>query len=175
MVSKRKILKKKPKDPRCPKRPANSFGFFLRDNQAAALNSPLMRRYRQAMVLKVAGKMWRKSSPEVKKKAIRLASQSKKRYLIQRSKYKPPTAEQWQHIVNNWPKRFRVNYNFFVMDVFRNIWRANHGSGFGDVSRMVAKRWRKMSDKEKKPYNQRYQKDRKRHQREVKALWASIH
>ena len=117
MVSRMKNMRRLPKDPRRPRGSPTSFGFFLRENQTAALNSPLMRSYRQAMVLKVAGKMWRKSNPEEKSKHIQSARQSNDRYKLQLGQYKPPTAEQWQHIRSNWPKRFRVNYNFFVKDV----------------------------------------------------------
>ena len=179
MVSRMKVERKLPKDPRRPKRPMNGFGYFLRDNRAAALNSPMMKFYQQAMVFKVAGKMWRKSTPEVRNKAIQLANQSKEKYNLEAKNYKAPTAEQWQHIVNNWPKRYRVNYNFFVKDLFGNIWKANHSAGthrdrFGAVSRMVAKHWRKLSEKEKESYNERYAQDRHRYQREVNSLWASI-
>ena len=179
MVSKMKISRKLPKDPRRPRQPPTSFGYFLRDNQAAALNSPMMRAYRQAMVLKVAGKMWRKSTPEERNQHIQTARQSTERYKRELGQYKPPTAEQWRHIGSNWPKRSRVNYNFFVMDVFGGIWRTNDGAGthgvrFGAVSRMVAERWRRLSEEEKEPYNERYATDRQRYQREVKALWASV-
>ena len=179
MVSKTKISRKSPKDPRKPKRPPTSFGYFLRDNQAAALNSPMMRAYRQAMVFKVAGKMWRKSTPEERNQHIQSARQSTERYKLALGLYKPPTAEQLQHIGSNWPKRFRVNYNFFFMDVFGDIWRTKvgagtHGARFGAASRMVAERWRKLSEEEKEPYNERYATDRQRYQREVNALWASV-
>ena len=174
MVSRMKITRKLPKDPRRPRRPATSFGFFLRDNKDAALNSPMMKAYQQAMVFKVAGKMWRKSTPEVKGQHNQSARQSNERYRQEMGQYKPPTAEQWQHIRNNWPKRYRVNYNFFVMEIFGYIWRANHGARFGDVSRMVAERWRKLSEQEKEPYNKSYAIDRQRYQKEVNDLWASI-
>ena len=117
MVSRMKTLRKLPKDPRRPKQPPTSFGYFLRENQTAALNSPMMRAYRQAMVFKVAGKMWRKCTPEAKNQHNQSARQSNERYKLAMQQYNPPTAEQWEHIQNNWPKRFRVNYNFFVKDV----------------------------------------------------------
>jgi hypothetical protein len=89
------------------------------------------------------------------------------------SHYKAPTQEQWMYILKNWPKRFRVNYNFFVMARFAKTKRAHPQSGFGSISRMVATQWKNLSDAKKK-YYRKFLVDRKRYYKEVRALWASL-
>ena len=130
---------------------------------------------KNAMVAKIAGKMWKRATPEERNQAHAASTHAREKYYREVKQYKSPTAKQWQHIMENWPKRFRVNYNFFVMDHFGKIMRANPGSKFGAVSRLVANQWARLSPTEKEPYNQKYAQDRDRFEKEVNALWASIH
>jgi len=53
------------------------------------------------------------------------------------------------YILKNWPKRFRVNYNFFVMARFAKTKRAHPQSGFGSISRIVVTQWKNLSDAKK--------------------------
>lgn len=175
MAKRRKpTLRKHPKDPRRPKRPMGTFFVFLRDNREAAANSPLMNYYKQGMTAKVAGRMWKKAAPDAKDRAVQQAGQDRERYHRAAKQYRPPTKDQWQHIMNHWPKRSRVNYNFFVKEHFGQIWKANPGSKFGFVSRQVANQWAQASEEEKERYTQLFFQDRERYLREVEALWQSL-
>ncbi len=86
----------------------------------------------------------------------------------------PPTKDQWQHIMKQWPKRPTTNYLFFVKEHFGQIWKANPGSKFGFVSRQVANQWAQASEVEKERYTQLFFQDRERYRREVEALWQSL-
>ncbi len=167
-----KKMKKRPRDPRRPKKPAPNFVHFFKENREEFLKHPMMNSLRQAMAAKVAGKMWKKASPDVKSRANAAANQDKLQYTQAAKKYRPPTDEEWQYVLDNWPKKFRTSYNFFVMDWFGKIWRANPGIKFGEVSQMIASRWAQLEDKTS--YYRRYVQDRNRYIREVEALWTSL-
>lgn len=172
--------RRRPKDPRRPKRPMNSFFYFYKDNREAAANSPMMKTYMQAMTAKVAGKMWKKADPDAKNRAVQEFGQSREQYRRAAKQYRPPTKEQWQHIMTHWPKRALSNYNFFVREKFRQIWNGTHGAKskrekFGAVSRMVARRWSRLTGEEKEKYDRLSGQDRARRKKEIEDLWATLH
>ena len=180
MAKRRRTTKRRPKDPRRPKRPMNSFFYYLKENRKAAASSPMMKSYMQAMTARVAGKMWKRADPDAKNRAAREAGKSRERYRREAKKYRPPTKEQWQYIMNQWPKRALVNYNFFVRAKFRQIWNGTHGAKsrqdkFGAVSRMVGRNWSRLNEKEKEKYNQLAVQDRARYQKEIQDLWSNLH
>jgi hypothetical protein len=53
-------MKRRPKDPRRPKKPASNFVYYFKENRQDMLNHPMMNSLRNAMAAKVAGKMWKK-------------------------------------------------------------------------------------------------------------------
>ena len=174
MAPSNNLRKKMPRDPRKPKRPMNSFMHFYKAKRSEIEKHPRLRFHSQPAKARVAKEMWRKASRKDKKRAMKSYLKSKKAYTKAMKKYTPPTREQWDYIMENWPKRFRVNYNFYVMDKFAKVKKANPGSGFGAISRKVARKWKKLSQAGRKPYNKRFRKDMKRYLKAVDALWASI-
>ena len=175
MAPRYNLRKRLPRDPRKPKRPMSSFLHFYKANRGVIEKHPRMRFHAQVARSRVAKEMWKKASSKEKRRAMKLYLKSKKAYTKGMKKYKPPTHEQWKYILEHWPKRFRVNYNFFVMDKFAKIMKRDPGSGFGAVSKKVARKWKKLDKAGRKPYNRRFRKDKKRYLKAVQALWASLH
>jgi HMG (high mobility group) box len=167
-------VKRLPRDPRKPHKPMSSFLYFYQMHLNSIPYHPRMRFHIQSAMAKVAGEMWSKATKQERKGAYSAARKSQRLYKKALRRYKPPTQEQWMYILKNWPKRFRVNYNFFVMDRFAKTKKAHPRSGFGSISRNVATQWKNLSKKKKKHYYRKFLLDRERYYREVKALWASL-
>lgn len=68
------------------------------------------------------------------------------------------------------PKRGRTAYIFFTQDedVRSEIKEENPGSDFKDMSKLIAARWKGMSDKEKAPYQKLAEEDKERAELEKK-------
>jgi hypothetical protein len=167
-------VKRLPRDPRRPRRPMSSFLYFFKMHHDAIQYHPRMRFHIQKAMAKVAGEMWSKATRKERKRAYHAAKISRKQYIRALRHYKAPTQEQWMYILKNWPKRFRVSYNFFVMDRFAKTKRAHPRSGFGSISRNVATQWKNISKARKKHYYKKFLVDRERYYKEVRALWASL-
>ena len=84
--------------------------------------------------------------------------------------YEPPSQEELRRRLKEMPKRYRVNWNFYVKEKFAPLYKKY--LSFGTVARALGQKWRKLSESEKRPYNQMYKKDRRRWEREMEKFRA---
>ena len=64
-------------------------------------------------------------------------------------------------------KKARSAYSYFTAAQRGSIVKSNPNATFGDVSKLISAKWRKMSDRAKRKYNKMSTEDKARYQREV--------
>ena len=123
-------------------------------------------------MMKIAGSWWRSSKDhqEEKEAAKEMAKRELKKYNKIMEIYEPPSQEELRRRLKEMPKRYRVNWNFYVKEKFAPLYKKY--LSFGIVARALGQKWRKLSESEKKPYNQMYKKDRRRWEREMEKFRA---
>jgi len=67
------------------------------------------------------------------------------------------------------PKRGRSAYIFFCEDKRSEVKTHNPELGFGEVARELAELWKQLTDDDKKPYNAKADRDKKRYEKEKAA------
>ncbi|KAL0076442.1 non-histone chromosomal protein 6 [Phycomyces blakesleeanus] len=72
------------------------------------------------------------------------------------------------------PKRGLSAYMFFSQDQRHVVKENNPDASFGQIGKILGERWKKMTDADKKPYNQKAELDKKRYEDE-KAIAAEKH
>jgi len=66
----------------------------------------------------------------------------------------------------NAPKRGLSAYMFFANDNREKVREDNPGIKFGDVGKLLGERWKELSDKERKPYDDKAKADKERYENE---------
>ncbi|KAL6235569.1 Non-histone chromosomal protein 6 [Aspergillus navahoensis] len=72
----------------------------------------------------------------------------------------------------NAPKRGLSAYMFFANDNREKVREENPGISFGQVGKMLGERWKSLSDKDRKPYEDKAAADKKRYEDEKAAYKA---
>ncbi|KAL4992133.1 high mobility group box domain-containing protein [Aspergillus falconensis] len=72
----------------------------------------------------------------------------------------------------NAPKRGLSAYMFFANDNREKVREENPGITFGQVGKMLGEKWKSLSDKERKPYEDKAAADKKRYEDEKAAYKA---
>jgi len=72
----------------------------------------------------------------------------------------------------NAPKRGLSAYMFFANDSRDKVREENPGIKFGEVGKMLGERWKELTDKEKKPYEDKAKADKERYETEKAAYQA---
>ncbi|KAL4940951.1 Non-histone chromosomal protein 6 [Aspergillus oleicola] len=72
----------------------------------------------------------------------------------------------------NAPKRGLSAYMFFANDNREKVREENPGITFGQVGKMLGEKWKGLSDKERKPYEEKAATDKKRYEDEKAAYQA---
>ncbi|KAL4795557.1 Non-histone chromosomal protein 6 [Aspergillus venezuelensis] len=72
----------------------------------------------------------------------------------------------------NAPKRGLSAYMFFANDNREKVREENPGITFGQVGKMLGEKWKALSDKERKPYEDKAATDKKRYEDEKAAYQA---
>ncbi|KAF2398376.1 hypothetical protein EJ06DRAFT_105488 [Trichodelitschia bisporula] len=80
-----------------------------------------------------------------------------------KSKAKAPTKRQKDP---NAPKRGLSAYMFFANDNRDKVREDNPGIKFGDVGKILGEKWKELTDKDKKPYEEQARKDKERYEAE---------
>ncbi|KAL4882857.1 Non-histone chromosomal protein 6 [Aspergillus karnatakaensis] len=73
----------------------------------------------------------------------------------------------------NAPKRGLSAYMFFANDNRDKVREENPGITFGQVGKMLGEKWKALSDKDRKPYEQKAADDKKRYEDEKAAYNAA--
>jgi hypothetical protein len=171
MTKVKKILK----DPFQPKRPINSFIQYYVDNQKDIVKAnPNLNLIKHSMMAQIAGNRWSDDDNFVEEKANARAKakDALARYRRIMDNYEQPSQEELWMRKKLTPKRFRVNYNYFIMEKFAP--RYNKMKSFGNVSKTLAFDWKSLTEVEKKPYNDRYKRDKIRWIKQMKAFKAKF-
>ncbi|KZV88553.1 hypothetical protein EXIGLDRAFT_839152 [Exidia glandulosa HHB12029] len=79
-----------------------------------------------------------------------------KRKAAEKSEKKPRAAKK------EGPKRALSAYMFFVQAERETVKEENPDAGFGELGKLLGARWKEMSDKDKKPYTELAEADKKR-------------
>ncbi|KAI8371618.1 Non-histone chromosomal protein 6 [Radiomyces spectabilis] len=67
------------------------------------------------------------------------------------------------------PKRGLSAYMFFSQEMRQQVKDENPEAGFGQIGKLLGAKWKKMSEEEKKPYNEKAEADKKRYEDEKAA------
>ena len=161
------------KDPFRPRRPVSSFAWFFKDNKDAILKqNPHLNLIKNSAMMKIAGQWWKTAvgHEDEKHKAVNKANKELKKYNRVMKLYQPPSQEELRRRKNEMPKRYRVNWNYFVREKFAPLYK--RVGTFGAVSHLLGQKWRTLTEIQKEPYNQMYAADRERYDREMESFRA---
>ena len=150
--------KKKAKDPNKPKRAMVAFMFFSIDRRPAMQKqNPQMR---IAEISKLLGQTWREMTAKDKAPYDKKAAADKARYEKEMKSYKPPYK----------PKRAMVAFMFYSIEQRPAVQKKNSSLGIAEISKILGKNWREMSDKAKAPYQEKATADKARYEKEMKSF-----
>ncbi|GES79041.1 non-histone chromosomal protein 6 [Rhizophagus clarus] len=68
------------------------------------------------------------------------------------------------------PKRNLTAYMFFSKEYREKVKQENPKASFGEIGKLLGKKWKDMSDKEKVPYVNKAEEDKKRYEKEKAAM-----
>lgn len=68
------------------------------------------------------------------------------------------------------PKRNLTAYMFFSKDYREKVRQENPKASFGEIGKLLGKKWKDMSEKEKVPYVDKAEEDKKRYEKEKAAM-----
>ena len=150
--------KKKAKDPNKPKRAMVAFMFFSIDRRPAMQKqNPQMR---IAEISKLLGETWRGMTAKDKAPYEKKAAADKALYEKEMKSYKPPYK----------PKRAMVAFMFYSIEQRPAVQKKNSSLGIAEISKILGKNWREMSDKAKAPYQEKATADKARYEKEMKSF-----
>jgi hypothetical protein len=162
--------KKEKKDPDAPKAAVNSFILFCRDNRQDIKNeNPEMK---ATEITKKLGEMWKALDDEDKKEYQEKANEDKKRYAKEIEDYEPkegfknPKKSPKKESAS--PKRSLSAYIFFCNEKREEIKKKNPAMKATEIMAEMGKLWKALSDKKKKPYEEKAAEDKKRYEEEMK-------
>lgn len=126
---------------------------------------------------KLVAEQWAKLSDAQKKKYEKLAADDRKRFESEMESYTPPTDEELdadedgkrKRKHKTGPTRARTAYVYFTMDRRPEVQQANPEMKFGEITKILAAEWGKLSDAAKGKYNEQHDADKVRYENEVAA------
>ena len=161
------------KDPFRPKRPVTAFiRFYLNNRDFILKQNRYLNLIKQNKMVQIASQYWRGSDSMENEKDVARAQtdQEEAKYRQIMSKYQAPSQAELKRRLQEMPKRFRVNWNFYVQDHFGEHYVKMRS--FGGVIKVLATNWRSLSKGQKRPYNVKSRQDRKRYEKEMKKFKA---
>jgi hypothetical protein len=161
---------KKIKDPDAPKRGKSSYIYFcVEKRESIKKANPDMS---AKDIIKELGRVWReKVNDEDKSRYTKLSTDDKIRYENEMKDYTPPQGmKKNEKIVG--PKRALTSYIFFCKNQRSILKDENSQLSTNDITSLLAKRWRELSEKDRQPYTKLAEKDKVRYEEE-KALLVS--
>ena len=167
------------KDPNKPKGAKTSFIIFGEKTRADRIERgesiPT-----QTEFAKELGNLWKEMSKEEKKPYLDLAAEDKKRFQKEMEGYNPPSDSESDDEDKepkkkkkrakkdpNAPKRNVSAYFHFASAIRPKLKADNPTLGVTELAKMIGERWQKLTDSDKKPYENLAAKDRDRYQREL--------
>lgn len=149
--------KSKKKDTNKPKRCRSAYNYFFVEQRkiitAANPNATV------SEIAKSVAEKWKRLSNVDKAPCEMLAATDKERYDCEMAVYKEDP---------NKPKKSRSAYNYFYSKQFQIIKAANpNASNVGEIGKSVAESWKRLSAKDKAPYENLAAADKERHDSEM--------
>jgi hypothetical protein len=168
---KKKSPKKEKIDPDAPKAAVNSFILFCRDNRDKIKEkNPEMK---AIDITKKLAEMWKDLEDEEKKEYQEKSKEDKERYVRELEDYEPkegfknPKKSPSPKKPSS-PKRSLSSYIFFCNDKREEIKKNNPEMKTTEIMAEMGKLWKVLSDKKKKPYEDKAAEDKKRYEEEMK-------
>lgn len=170
MPSQKSTLKKV-KDPNAPKRGKSSYIFFCVDKREEIKTAnPDMS---ATEIIKELGRVWRDDlSDKDRKKYADKSVEDKERYDKEMESYTPVdlgyVTEKKKKCKRSGPKRGLTAYIFFCKEHRQILKDEDPDMSTKDITSELGKRWKALSDKDKKPFVKLAEKDKERYQDEKK-------
>jgi hypothetical protein len=171
-----KPKKRKPKkDPLKPKR--NMSAFFLYSNANRARVKEEHEGVAFGQVAKLLSKEFKAITPEEREKWDKLAAEDKERYQLEMETYEPPSSDDEQVVATrkkkqkkdpNAPKRNMSAYFIYSQEIRPTIKEEHPSATFGETAKLISKRYKALTETEKKKFEGMAGDDKERYQREMK-------
>ena len=163
------------KDPFRPKRPVTAFiRFYLNNRDYILKQNRYLNLLKQNRMVQIASQYWKNymsESLEHEKDAAKIQTdQEEAKYRELMAKYQAPSQAELRRRLKEMPKRFRVNWNFYVQENF-GVHYVKMRS-FGEVIKVLATKWRSLSKAGRRPYDVKSRRDRRRYEKEMKKFRA---
>jgi len=165
--------KKSKKDPNAPKRGMSAFMFFSNEMR------PKLKEENPDLsfgdLAKLVGKTFKEITAEEKKVYEEKAAKDKKRYTEEMADYSAPENDEADSKAGgkkkgkkakkdpNAPKRAMTAFMYYSNDMRPKLKEKNPELSFGDLARLVGKSYKEMTAEEKKVYDEKAAKDKKRY------------
>lgn len=167
----RTIGPKRKKDPNAPKHPSSSYIFYFNSERGKVLKAhPDMS---VTDVSKEVGKRWRALKESQKTKFKKIADEDKLRYQKEMENYTPPDPVDEPEKKGkrkkdpNAPKRPLAAYTFFFSETRPEVKKENPDMDPREIMREVARRWKAVSAKQRKKFQDLADSDKERYESEV--------
>mmetsp|Transcript_26277 Transcript_26277/g.61090 ORF Transcript_26277/g.61090 Transcript_26277/m.61090 type:complete len:221 (+) Transcript_26277:223-885(+) len=169
---KRRAAKPK-KDPNKPKR--NMSAFFL---YSQALRPKVKEENPEVAfgeIAKILSQRYKSLPDKEKKKWEKKAEKDKKRYQEEMKNYEPPDDEEptgkrskKQKKDPNKPKRNMSAYFLYSVSIRPEVRKEHPDASFGQIAKIISQKFKDLSDKERQPWVQKANEDKKRYEREMR-------
>lgn len=150
---------KRIKDPNAPKKWKTSYIFFCSEQRELLRNQN--QKYKTTEITSKLADMWKKLSPSERVKYEELSNKDKERYNEEKTTYSSP--EEFKKKEKPLIKRPTTSYMYFCMDERVNIKNENPTMSAKEITSQLGKRWRILTEEQKKPYIERQNNDKLRY------------
>lgn len=172
MPSQKTAPLKKVKDPEAPKRGKSSYIYFCVEKRPVIKNANPDMSAKE--IIKELGRVWREDTSEADKaRYAKMSADDNSRYTDEMKDYVPPpnvgTVIE-KKAKRSGPKRSLTSYIFFCKDQRAILKEEEPNLSTKDVTAALGKRWKALSEKDRKPYEKLAAKDKARYEKD-KASW----
>jgi hypothetical protein len=155
-----------------PKAKKSAFNFFSIEKGAELKQkTPNLK---QSDVVKEVTDLWQNLEDEAKQKYNNMALKDQARFEEEMKEYQPAFSQpQFQAVKDpNKPKKGRNSFMFFNAEISIEIRKNNPTWKTGEIAKETGNRWQKLTEEEKQKYTDMAEKDKCRHEEEMKGYQA---
>ena len=176
--SKKNPKKKAKKDPNAPKRAMTAFMYFSNENRPKLKQSNPDLTFGD--LAKLVGKKYKELSEGEKAVYEEKAKKDKERYKNEMANYTPPSDDGSDNDDNgskkgkkkakkdpNAPKRALTAFMYFSNEIRPKLKESNPDLAFGDIAKLVGKKYKELSEGEKAVFEEKANKDKERYKNEM--------
>lgn len=181
-------LRRKKKDPGAPKRPLSAYNIFFREMRPKVKDENRTGTFHD--IARKLGEIWNSLPEEEKRPYIEAASQEKERYDAEMENYDQMLQTAYPADLNKPRRRKRRKkepgaptrplsaYNIYFGEIRNDVKKSQENLSFGEIGKLIARRWKDLSVEEKRLYEERAGQDRQRYINEMKQYrpgWTEEH